>query len=228
MTTEAQTLEPDHGPKSAKAGERFCALTRASHPTEDLIRFVVAPDGGVIADVKGKLPGRGVWITATHRAVAEAVVRRVFARSFKRDVRADGDLAAETGRMLERAALDALAIAGKGGHAVAGFTRVAAAIESGELVALIHASEAASDGKAKLDAVLRRVCAEKSREIAVIDAFSSAQLDLALSRLNVVHAALLGGPVSATFLTRTQRWLRYRTDIPAGGVRDLTEQPKAE
>ena len=50
--------------------------------------------------------------------------------------------------------------------------------------------------------------------ITVIRAFDSAQLDLALGRANVVHAALLAGPTSDTFLARFQRLERFRTGEP--------------
>ena len=32
-------------------------------PVDELIRFVVGPDG-VVPDLKRKLPGRGLWVTA--------------------------------------------------------------------------------------------------------------------------------------------------------------------
>ena len=80
-----------------------------------MIRFVVGPAGEAVPDVKRKLPGRGIWITASRAAIEEAVKRNVFARGFKRDVRVAGDLAAQVERLLERAALDALAIAAKAG-----------------------------------------------------------------------------------------------------------------
>ena len=76
---------------------------------------MVGPDGEAVPDVKSKLPGRGVWVTATRDAMREAIKRRVFARGFKRDVRLPPDLVARTEHLLERAVLDALAIAGKAG-----------------------------------------------------------------------------------------------------------------
>ena len=69
----------------------------------------------------------------------------------------------------------------------------------------------AEEGKRKLAAALRRKTAGESSEIAVIDAFSGSQLDLALNRPNVVHAALLAGPGSETFLARVTRLMRFRT-----------------
>ena len=122
MLASAQTPAPetDRGP-SAAGGERFCALTRTAKPADDMIRFVVGPDGAVVPDIKRKLPGRGVWITATREALEESVAKRVFARSFKRDVRVPDDLASLTEQLLARTALDALAIAGKAGNVAAGF-----------------------------------------------------------------------------------------------------------
>jgi hypothetical protein len=217
MLASAQTPAPetDRGP-SAAGGERFCALTRTAKPADDMIRFVVGPDGALVPDIKRKLPGRGVWITATREALEESVAKRVFARSFKRDVRLPDDLASLTEQLLARTALDALAIAGKAGNVAAGFGKAEDAINSNEAVALIHASDAAADGRRKFEAVLRR----NGRQIPVIDAFSSAQLDLALNRLNVIHAALLAGPVSDTFLARTERFARFRTGFPPTAAED--------
>ncbi len=212
MLAMAQDDELDRGAAQAASGmERYCALTRTLKPVDEMIRFVVGPGGDAVPDIKRKLPGRGIWITATRGALAEAVKRNVFARGFKRDVRLAADLAATTERLLEHSALDALAIAGKAGQVIAGFAKVEAAIGRDDLKALIHAADAADDGKRKLDAVLARRSPEKSREIAIIGGLTGAQLDLALNRPNVVHAALLAGPVSETFLARAKRLERFRT-----------------
>ena len=121
-----QDVELDRGTTSVAPGtERSCALTRQVRPVTELIRFVIGPDEAVVPDVKRKLPGRGLWITGTRAAIMEAVKRNVFARGFKRKVRAAPDLADETERLLERAALDALAIAGKAGRVVTGAAKVA-------------------------------------------------------------------------------------------------------
>jgi uncharacterized protein len=214
-STQTPAPETDRGP-SAAGGERSCALTRIVKSTDDMIRFVVGPDGAVVPDIKRKLPGRGVWITATREALEEAVGKRIFARSFKHDVRVANDLPFLTEQLLAQAALDALAMAGKAGNVAAGFGKTEDALNSNEAVAVIHASDAAADGRRKLEAVLRR----NGRQIPVVDAFLSAQLDLALNRLNVIHAALLAGPVSDTFLARTERFARFRTGFPPKEAQD--------
>jgi hypothetical protein len=124
----------------------------------------------------------------------------------------------QTEKLIESAALDALAIAGKAGTVVSGFSKVEAALGQESTLALIHASDASDDGKRKLAGALRRNTAGKSREIAMIDAFTGAQLDLALNRPNVVHAALLAGPGSETFLTRAARLMRFRTGFSPDAV----------
>jgi len=212
MLAMAQDYELDRGAIGVAPGtQRTCALTRRLLPVDAMIRFVVGPAGEVVPDVKRKLPGRGIWITATRAALNEAVKRRVFGRGFKRDVRVAADLPAQTERLLERAALDALAIAGKSGAVHAGTTRVETAIAHEEIVALIHAADGAADGKRKLNAALQRESTGKQREIAIVNEFTGAELDLALNRPNVVHAALLAGPASGSFLARAARLTRFRT-----------------
>ncbi|MGA2566054.1 MAG: RNA-binding protein [Pseudolabrys sp.] len=212
MLAIAQDDELDHGATKVAPGmERHCALTRTLKPVDDLIRFVVGPGDEAVPDIKRKLPGRGIWVTATRAALDDAVKRNVFARGFKRNVRVAADLPAVTERLLERSALDALAIAGKAGQVIGGFAKVEAAMDRDDLRALIHAADAAADGKRKLDAALQRKTPEKSREIAIIEGLTGAQLDLALNRPNVVHAALLAGPVSDTFLARAKRLERFRS-----------------
>jgi uncharacterized protein len=211
----------DGGPRAGAAGaERLCAATGTVRPTADMIRFVVGPDGAAVPDLKRRLPGRGLWVTATRDALASAIARKAFARGFKRDVRTAPDLVETTDRLIERAALDALAMAHKGRKVAIGFAKAESALAREPVVALLSAADAAPDGVRKLAAALRR--REDAEKIVVIDTFSSAQLDLALGRSNVIHAALLAGPESETFLARIDRLVRFRTgrpmsDLPAIG-----------
>ena len=207
----------DYGPRTNKsATERMCAVTRAVRPIGELIRFVVSPQGEVIADLKRKLPGRGLWVSASRQAVAEAVKRNQFSKGFKRDVRATPSLAADTEALLVRGVIEALAMAAKAGQVVSGFSKVEGALQQGKgqnpVSALIHASDGAADGIRKLDAILRQNAGnrDESREFPVVTALTSEQLDLALGRSNVIHAAVLAGPASKTFLSRSHVLVRYR------------------
>lgn len=205
--------ETDAGPHDRKAGpERLCIATRTVRPIAEMIRFVAGPDDTIVPDVKRKLPGRGVWVTATAEAVAKAVARNAFARSLRRPVRTPADLPATTERLLEQSALDALAIAHKAGLVRAGFAKVEAALADGRAVAVLHAADAAADGVRKLEARGRRA---GEREPVSITAFTSTQLGLALGRPNVIHAALLAGPACEAFLARYRCLAAFRESAPA-------------
>jgi hypothetical protein len=108
-------------------------------------------------------------------------------------------------------------MAAKAGQVISGFGKVGDALAHGQprtqVAALIHASDGAADGIRKLDALVRPNAGinDESHKIPVVTALSSEQLDLALGRSNVIHAALLAGPASRTFLSRSQILVRYRT-----------------
>src|SRR5450631_3746327 len=88
MLAMAQDNELDHGATKVVPGmERHCALSRTLKPVDEMIRFVVGPGDETVPDIKRKLPGRGIWITATRDALDDAIKRNVFARTFKRNVR---------------------------------------------------------------------------------------------------------------------------------------------
>ena len=135
-----------------------------------------------------------------------------------------------TERLIERAALDALAIVHKAGTAAIGFANVDAALTRARVVALLNAAEAAPDGRRKLLSALHQ--REDAAEIAVIDAFTSAQLDLAFGRSNVIHAALLAGPESETFLARAARLDCFRAGltpgVPGSGDNQIRKSARAD
>jgi hypothetical protein len=186
----------------------MCIVTRAAKPVSELIRFVIGPDGAVVPDLACRLPGRGVWVTASRTAVESAVARRLFARSFRRDVGMAVDLARQVEELMERRALDALSIARKAGQVVVGFTRVEAAIAAGPVIGLVAAADAGPHGVRKLRAATRRRFGDGS--LPLVGGFTAAQLGLALGRANVVHAALLAGPATEGFLARCRRLERFR------------------
>jgi predicted RNA-binding protein YlxR (DUF448 family) len=212
--TEVDAGALDGGPRKAATGSaRFCAATGVVRPVGDMIRFVVAPDGTPVADLKRRLPGRGLWITASRTALRSAVTRNLFGRGFRREVRPAPDLVESTERLIEQSALAALSMAHKAGKVAIGFLRAEQTIAHENVVVLLHASGAADDGVRKLAAALRRRD-PGTPEVPAIEMFTSAQLDLAFGRSNVVHAALLAGRESDTFLARAGLLERFRAGGP--------------
>jgi len=203
----------DHGPRTERSATmRMCAVSREVRPIDELIRFVASPQGDIVPDLKRKLPGRGMWITASRQVVAEAVRRHQFNKAFKRELRTPQTLPADIEALLVRSVTEALGIAAKAGQVVAGFGKVESALREGTVEVLIHASDGAADGIRKLDMLARQNAGNRGAkpQIPVVTALKSIELDLALTRSNVIHAALLAGPASKSFLSRSQMLVRYR------------------
>jgi predicted RNA-binding protein YlxR (DUF448 family) len=193
---------PKHEP------ERTCIVSRTARPAAELIRFVLGPDGQVVPDLNHKLPGRGVWVTARAGMVGEAVRRRLFSRAFKAEAKAPATLAGDVAEALRRDLRQSLSLANKAGCVITGFSKVEGAIAEKPVVALIHAAEAAEDGQRKLAGPLRKRLGDAISTFPVVRDFSTDELDLALGRSHVIHAALVAGAGSDGFLTR---WHRYRS-----------------
>lgn len=207
------------GPKGPKMRQeetnRECAVTRESKPVGELIRFVLGPDDVLVPDVDAKAEGRGVWVTATAEAVAEAVKKKAFAKSLKTAVTLPDDLPGLTRLRLEQRLLGALSMARKAGQIVTGATKVRAAIDKGEIIALLTATDAAADGRNKLAVVLTamehaaREAGESGGNIPHLELLSSDQLGLALGIENVIHAALAKGAAAQSALNRASRLARF-------------------
>ena len=206
--------------------ERTCIVTREAKSPAGLIRFVLGPDHQVYPDLKHKLPGRGVWITARSDLVEEAVRRRLFSRAFKTEAKAPDTLAQDIGRMLRDDLRQSLSLANKAGNVITGFHKVESVITDKPLVALIHAAEAAEDGRRKLTNPLRKRLGEAISSFPVIQVLSNDELDLALGRSHVIHAALVAGAGSDGFLNRWHRYRSYRgIDADQAGLDTGTGEP---
>ena len=221
---------------------RRCAVTRAHRPKDDLIRFVLAPDGAVVPDLKEKLPGRGVWLTAANETIADAVKCKAFGRALKAEAKVPDSLATNVEALLNEAALGALAIANKAGEVVFGHSKIEEALAKtaeaaksasaaktasatksasatktgpakGGVIALVHASEAAADGCRKLDGRARAIT--QGHGLPAICIFTADELSLASGRANVIHAALIQGGAARKFLAEASRVERYRKGISA-------------
>src|SRR5262249_39928835 len=83
-----QAERRDKPEEDADETARRCAVTRARRPKDELIRFVLGPDGTVVPDLRERLPGRGIWLTAARDTVARAVKDKAFSRSLKAEAKA--------------------------------------------------------------------------------------------------------------------------------------------
>jgi predicted RNA-binding protein YlxR (DUF448 family) len=195
--------------------ERRCALTYEVKPAAELIRFVVGPDDVLVPDTDAKADGRGVWISLGEAFVAEAVKKKAFAKSLKTSVNVPGDLPALTRQRLEQRFVSALQMARKAGQLMTGATKVKAALETGEAIALMTATDAADDGKKKMLATLK-ASSKAAEELGLpganrphFELLDSAQLGLALGIESVIHAAPTQGAAGEAAVKRAERLARY-------------------
>ncbi len=194
----------------------MCLVTRTVRPEAELIRFVCGPDGIIVPDIRARLPGRGVWITAERSLVEQAARRNVFSRGLKSAVGVPDDLAERTSDLLAAAALGRLGLARKAGQLAVGQAKVSAAVGSGQTGLVLIASDAAPDSRRKMQAQARRrpdIAAQpgtgRDDGLIFVDHWSSEELSLAIGRTNVIHAAVLAGPAGRSFEQAVLRLLAY-------------------
>ncbi len=145
--------------KDREEPERRCLVTGETGPKAGLVRFVVGPDGAVVPDITGKLPGRGLYVTAS-RPILEQARKGQFARAAKAPVTVPEGLAEEVERQLANRVVDLVSLARKAGLAIAGFEKVKEALAlAGEglgkrawsrIRVLLQAADGSERGKAKL------------------------------------------------------------------------------
>jgi len=191
---------------------RRCAVTRETRAESALLRFVADAEGVIHFDLKRKLPGRGVWITASKPILADAVKRRAFNRSLRRNVQTPSDLPDRVEAALRREALNRLSLANKAGQVVAGFAKVTQAIDRGKAAALIHAEEAASDGCRRLDRKFVVTGGNGEGRAERIFRLPLEALSGALGRDNVNHAAVLQGGAGTSFIAAAARLCHFTGD----------------
>lgn len=194
--------------------ERFCAVTRTHADPADLIRFVLSPDGAVVPDLERRLPGRGVWVGLNKALVEKAAKANVFARSLKTRADVTLDLADRVDALLVKRLSATLAFANKAGLVTAGFEKVMAAIDKNLVAAIVHGSEAAEDGRSKIDRKFKAVRGASGKDAPIIDLLGVDQISLAIGRGSVVHAGLASGGLTARFLEEAARLRRYRATSP--------------
>jgi uncharacterized protein len=203
--------------RAVQAPQRRCLVTREVKGQDQMIRFVLDPGGHVVPDVDGRLPGRGMWLSADRNVLDKAVAANLFARAARAPVRAEADLAGQVERVLVGRALDCLGLARRAGQVTMGFEQVRACLRSSAAGVLIAASDSAADGRGKL----RRLAGD----LPVITAFSRAELGQALGREGLVHVAVAPGRLAQRLLCYVRRLAGFRPSVLAPPLRGETVYP---
>jgi len=186
--------------------ERRCIASGDLFPQSGLLRFVVGPDGFIVPDLSGKLPGRGIWLSPSRDMLEKACKKQLFARSAKAKVKIADDLIDQIDTQLTKRCLDALGLAKRAGHLVAGFEKTKAWLSSGKVKVLVQAADAAEDGRGKIRALARAV----DPGLLINETFTAHELGQALGRDTWVHIALRPSGIADRFVVDTTRLLAVR------------------
>lgn len=176
--------------------ERRCIATGDVQPRSGLIRFVLDPDGVVVPDLLGKLPGRGVYVAADRAALETTVKKGLFSRGFKQPAKAALELIDQIDAMLIRRVTDLISLARKSGDAIAGYEKVKDWLMRETAHVLIQASDGSERGKSKLSTPYKGV---------FIGFLTADELGMAFGRQTVIHAALASGGLTPRVVEEAQR-----------------------
>ena len=187
----------------------MCIVTREKDPPEGLLRFVADPDGKVVPDLHGKLPGRGAHVTARRGLVERAVDRHLFKRALKAEVSASPDLADEVARLTRDDLVRRLPLLRKAGALVSGSGKVDGAVRACEALLVLHAAEAATDGVRKIDQARHAVERDGGPAIPADRTFTEDELGLAFGGDHVIHAAVLRTGGGESFAARLEQFHSY-------------------
>lgn len=184
--------------RRALANERRCVATGDSKAREDMVRFVIGPDGSVVPDLEGRLPGRGLWLTPDREVLEKTRLRAAFARAAKESVTVPADLVDRLDRMLALRCRDLLGLARRAGQAVMGYEQVRAFLRGANKAAvLVAARDGAEGGRDKLRHL--------APHLPLVEVLDSAEIGAAFGAGAVVHVALADGRLAQEFLQAAHR-----------------------
>ncbi len=192
---------------------RRCIVTRQALEKPAMIRFVIDPEGRVTPDLKERLPGRGLWVTASREALDQAVARHAFSKAAKQSVKVAHDLTERVAELAKREVAELLGLARKSGQLVAGFEKVEAAIRAGKVRVLVAARDGAEDGRGKLARLA-------GSGVEICAPLTAAELARALGREHAVHAAIKAGGIAEKTIIAARRLAALEQGDT--GARELT------
>jgi predicted RNA-binding protein YlxR (DUF448 family)/ribosomal protein L30E len=184
-------IEDEKGPL------RRCIVTGAVGPKEALIRFVIGPDQQLVPDIEGRLPGRGMWLSARRDVVNTAVAKSFFAKAARKKLDVPADLADRLEALLRRRCLDILGLARRAGQVVSGYEKVRSALKAGDGAVLLAAMDAGKDGVGKIGAL--------APDLPVVRVLTAQDMGAAFGRDHTVHGLLLRGRLAQLLLIESAR-----------------------
>lgn len=181
--------------------DRKCIVTGEVKPKEALLRFTISPDNTVVPDFKKKLPGKGIYVSNSKKALETAVSKNLFSKAMKKNVKAGAELIQTVENILRKKGLESISLAKKAGILVTGFEKVSEKIKREKIAFLLEAKDAGADGRKKMAAL--------AKNMEVFALYDVEELDKALDRVNTVHAAFVKGEMSKMVYNEFHRFQTF-------------------
>ncbi|WP_246495092.1 RNA-binding protein [Ameyamaea chiangmaiensis] len=203
MTTSEATHqtppEPEDAVDNERGPERRCIVTRAQGRPQRMIRFVVGPDRQIVPDLAGRLPGRGMWLSARPDVLETARRRGAFARAARQQVAVPDDILQIVLDGLARRRNEALGLLRRSGQVVAGFVKAREWVVNGRAALVVQAADGSPDERGRL--------LSGARQLPVVEISGAAELGALFGRDHVVHAAVAHGALAQRLLNDNERFL---------------------
>ncbi len=214
LKTTTPAPEPEGNPAEAAEFEddpergplRRCVVTRTSQPKEGMIRFVLGPDRELVPDLAGRLPGRGMWLSARADVLERALTRGAFAKAARGPVHSPPELRQRIEDGLRSRVRDLVGFARRGGQVVCGWAAVREVLLADRVGLLVEALDGSAAERARLLG---------HRKVAVVTPLTAAALGAVFGRDRVVHVAVAPGRMAEGIAAEAAR---------LAGIAGATEQ----
>ena len=203
-------MQGGEGLRPAKS-QRRCIATGEIHDRSTLLRFVVGPNGELVADVASRLPGRGFWLTPRRDILERAIARRLFARSAHRAIITPAGFSDRVEALLVQRCLDGIGLGRRAGLAVSGFEKACEAVRKGKAALLLFALDGAEGGRQKICGLRRGL------PVAIV--LTAAEMGAIFGRDHVVNIAIGDSGLSGRLITAAEKIAGFRL----GAVIDRAE-----
>ena len=180
--------------------ERKCILDGSIKPISELLRFVEL-DNALLPDFNKKLPGKGIYVSCNRLSLIKAIEKKIFHKVSRHNLKIAENFVEMVEKLLKQKALEMINMARKSGILITGFEKVREAIKNNNVEFLIEASDAAADGKEKVELL--------AKTIEIFNLFSIDELDKTLNKVNTVHLAVIKDNMSKRVYQDLKRYQNF-------------------